>query len=578
VNLRKRLEKILSRALQEAGAPAGAPAILGPSRRPELGDYQANGAMAAAKKARLDPRQLASEAAAGLEKVPEISTAAVAGPGFINVRLDDSWLAQLLSQSLDDPRLGVEKVSDPQTVVVDYSHPNLAKEMHVGHLRSTIIGDALVRTLEFLGHRVIRHNHVGDWGTQFGMLLAYLDQLREEATRDLPGELADLERFYREAKGRFDADAAFAAQAREYVVRLQGGDEHCLAAWRSFIGESLRHCEEIYRGLGITLQEKDVVPESFYNDELPRVIEDLEEAGLVTVSDGALCVFLDEFAGKDGTPVPALVRKSDGGYLYATTDLAAVRHRAENLQASRILYVVDARQSLHLQQVFAIARAAGFCPDGCSLEHLAFGTMMGSDGKPFKTREGGTIKLISLIREARERAYRLVSQKNPDLPEAQRRRIAHVVGIGALKYADLSQNRNSDYVFNWDRMLSLEGNTAPYMQYAYARVKSIFRRGGIVEAELNGPIRIETPEERRLGLALGRFEETIALVARDGLPHLLCSYLYELAGLFMSFYEACPVLKSPEPQRSSRLCLSLLVARTIQTGLGLLGIETIETM
>jgi len=579
MNIRAYLEEQVEAALREAGAPPGTSAQLGPSRRPELGDYQANGAMAAAARAGLKPRELAGRAAETLATLPALAEAAVAGPGFINLRLREDWLAEILTDALPDPRLGVTPAASPRTVVVDYSHPNLAKEMHVGHLRSTIIGDAVVRVLEFLGHRVIRHNHVGDWGTQFGMLIAHLDSSGAGSSASGGIELADLEEFYRAARVRFDSEPAFADLARDYVVRLQTGDAHCRQIWRRFIAESLRHCEEIYRELNVTLRPEDVVPESFYNPDLPRVIADLEKHGLITVSQGALCVFLDGFKGKDGQPLPALVRKSDGGYLYATTDLAAIRYRAGELKADRILYIVDTRQSLHLAQVFAIARAAGFCPPACSLEHHPFGTMLGADGKPFRTREGGTIKLTSLITEAGERAYLLVTEKNPQLPESERRRIARAVGVGALKYGDLAQNRTSDYVFTWDKMLALDGNTAPYMQYAYARIKSIFRRGEIREEDLQkAAVNLAAARERSLGLALARFEEVLAQVGEDCFPSFLCCYLYDLAGEFMAFYESCPVLKTEGAERLSRLALCLLAAKTIRTGLGLLGIETVEQM
>ncbi|MCD6303343.1 MAG: arginine--tRNA ligase, partial [Planctomycetes bacterium] len=521
----------------------------------------------------------------------------VAGPGFINVRIRDEWLSRELTRRLSDDRLGAEPAGGGEKVVVDYSAPNLAKEMHVGHLRSTIIGDCLARVLELLGHRVIRQNHVGDWGTQFGMLTAYLDRRLGEAgphggspaeagQADRPDDtgrrlaIPDMEEFYRQAKRLFDTDADFAASARRYVVRLQGGDERVLELWRSVREQSLAHCRQIYSRLGVELGEEDVRGESAYNDDLPEVVEELRSAGLLAESQGALCVFLDEFKGKDGRPLPLLVRKSGGGYLYATTDLAAIRYRVRHLGARRILYVVDARQSLHFRQVFAVARRAGFAPADVSLEHVAFGTMMGPDGRPFRTRDGGTVKLADLLDEAEQRAYALVGDKSPQLPEDDRRRIARAVGIGAVKYADLSQNRMSDYVFSWDKMLSLEGNTAPYMQYAYARVRSIFRKAGSDASELaGGDIRLSAPAERKLALNIARFPETVDAVARECLPNLLCAYLYDLAGAFMGFYESCPVLQAPDaPTREGRLALCELTARTMRTGLGLLGIEVVEQM
>lgn len=578
MTLRNLLETRLAQALQKAGAPADAPPMLGPATRPEFGDYQGNGVMGAAKKMGLKPRQLAEQVAAVLDLEDIAEKVEIAGPGFINITLKNEWLASHLGQVLADQRLGVATAACPQTVVVDYSHPNLAKEMHIGHLRSTAIGDAIVRILEFLGHRVIRHNHVGDWGTQFGMLIAYLDHLEREGREDLSGKLADLEEFYRAAKQRFDEDGDFARTSREYVVKLQGGDAHCRQVWERFIDESLHHCEQVYARLGVTLKREDVRAESAYNDDLPQVIEDLDQKGLLRESQGARCVFLEEFRNKEGEITPVLVQKSDGGYLYATTDLAAVRHRAVELKANRVLYIVDTRQSFHLRQIFAVARAAGFAPAHCSLEHHPFGTILGKDGKPFRTREGGVVKLMAVLDEAEERAFALVSEKSPELPEEERRHIARVVGIGSVKYADLSLNRTTDYVFDWDKMLALDGNTAPYLLYSYARVQSIFRRSGLEEQGSQAGLRLVEAAERNLALKLAQFAETVESVARECLPNLMCNFLYELAETFMRFYESCPVLKAEEPTRSSRLLLCQGTARTIRTGLGLLGIETVERM
>ena len=578
MTIRQFLEQRLAAAMEAAGAPAGTAAMVGLSTRPEFGDYQCNGVMAAAKQLRTNPRALAQAVLEAAQLEDAAASLEVAGPGFINIRLRSDWLARRLEQALGDQRLGVERVAAAQTVVVDYSHPNLAKEMHVGHLRTTIIGDALVRVLEFLGHRVIRHNHVGDWGTQFGMLIAHMDSLEPTAATDLGRRLADLEQFYREAKARFDNEPGFADTARQYVVRLQAGDPHCLAAWQRYIAESLRHCEQVYERLGVTLSRGDVRPESAYNDDLPLIIDDLQAQGLLSTSEGAQCVFLEQFRGKDGQITPAIVRKSDGGYLYATTDLAAVRYRARQLGADRILYVVDARQTLHLQQVFAVARAAGFAPDSCALEHHAFGMMLGEDGKPFRTRAGGTVKLLELLDEAERRALELVHSKSPELSPQEQRQIAQTVGIGSVKYADLSLNRTTDYVFSWDRMLSFDGNTAPYLLYSFVRVRSIFRRGQLEEDERGGRIALEAPAEQALGLSLARFADAVEAVARDCLPNLLCGYLYELAESFMRFYESCPVLKSDGPTRDSRLRLCLLTARTIERGLDLLGIQTVDRM
>ncbi len=578
MNLRNELDKRFRQAFLAAGAPEDADALVAPAARPEFGDYQANGAMPAAKRMKTNPRELAEQVIGEVDLADLAASVEVAGPGFINISLRDDWLAGELTRRVGDAGLGLDAPRDPQTVVVDYSAPNLAKEMHVGHLRSTIIGDALARTLAALGHDVIRQNHVGDWGTQFGMLVAYLKEAR---AAEAGADLEDLEEFYRQAKRRFDEDAAFADAARAEVVGLQGGRAETLKMWRGFREISLSHCRAVYDVLGVSLADADVRGESAYNDDLARVVADLDAAGMLTESRGARCVFLDEFTGKDGEPLPVIVQKTGGGFLYATTDLAALRYRAKDLGADRVLYVVDARQSLHFQQVFAVARKAGFVGEDCSLEHVPFGTMLGPDGKPFKTREGGAVKLMDLLAEAERRAYRLVTDKSPDLPEDRRNEIARAVGVGAVKYADLSQNRTSDYVFDWDRMLSLEGNTAPYMQYAYARVRSIFRKArdaGLTVAD-DAPIALGHPAERTLALKLARYPETVAAVARECQPNLLCTYLYDLAGAYMGFYESCPVLKAGDDAvAASRLALCRLTAETVRAGLGLLGIETIERM
>ena len=575
--IREQLEARIAAALVAAGAPDGSKALVGAATRPEFGDYQANGVMAVAKGLKKNPRELAAAVLERLDLSDVAESVDIAGPGFINVKLKSTWLDAQLNGALADERLGVPQAESAQKIVIDYSHPNLAKEMHVGHLRTTIIGDAIARVLEFCGHEVIRHNHVGDWGTQFGMLIAYMDRLEAEG-EDPSSELADLEAFYQSARRLFDGDEAFANTAREYVVRLQSGDAHVRAMWQRFIDESLRHCQEVYDALGVTLRREDVRAESDYNDDLPRVIEDLRSKELLRESDGAQCVFLEEFKSKEGEITPVIVQKSDGGYLYATTDLSAVRYRAGELEADRVLYIVDARQMLHLRQVFAVSRAAGYAPESCSLEHHAFGTMLGDDGKPFKTRTGGTVKLMDLLREAQERAFALVGEKDPDLSEEERREVARVVGIGSVKYADLSLNRTTDYIFSWDKMLSFEGNTAPYLQYSYARVKSIFRRAEIDESELGGRIEIAEPAEQALAVKIVQFGEVVDAVARECYPNALSNYLYELAELYMKFYEHCPVLKSEESVRESRLLLCQMTARTIARGLDLLGISTVERM
>jgi arginyl-tRNA synthetase len=533
--------------------------------------------MGAAKAKKMNPRQLAEQVIAVLDLSGIASKVEIAGPGFINITLAPEFLAQRLAAALDRADLGVPQLP-ADTVVVDYSSPNLAKEMHVGHLRSTIIGDALARVLRFLGQRVIAQNHVGDWGTQFGMLTAFLIETEQTGAGGESGlALNDLEDFYRRAKLRFDEDAAFADRARDYVVKLQGGDAQVNALWKRFLDVSLHHCEAVYEKLGVSLTRADVRGESAYNADLPVVVKDLQAKGLAVESQGAQVVFLDEFKGKEGEPAAYIVQKQDGGYLYATTDLAAVRYRVGTLHAKRVLYVVDARQSLHFQQLFTLSRKAGYAPESAQLEHVGFGVMLGEDGKPFKTRSGGTVKLVELLDESQERAFAVVSEKNPDLPEAQRRQIARTVGIGAVKYADLSKNRNSDYVFSWDTMLSFEGNTAPYLQYAYTRVAGVFRKA-LEEGATGGAIVLQDNAERLLALELARFGDAVHGVARETMPHFLTSYLYNLATQFMRFYEACPVMKSEGELRASRLTLCRLTADTMKAGLGLLGIDVLEAM
>jgi len=575
MNLKKLLDSRISQALTKVSDLPDCDALINYAREEKFGDYQANGVMGLAKKLKRNPREIGEEVIAAMDLGDIADKIELAGPGFINIFISPEYLSARLNELLNTDSLA-DKTSSPQTVVIDYSSPNLAKEMHVGHLRGTIIGDALTRVFEYLGHKVIRQNHFGDWGTQFGMLITWMQELKDKET-NLGNELADLEVFYRHAKEKFDSDPEFAKASRDNVVRLQAGDEECLALWQDFIKVSVSHCQNLYEKLGITLGADDIRPESFYNDKLAGVIQTLEEKQLLTESDGARCVFLDEFTNKEGDPLPTIIQKSDGGYLYATTDLAAIEYRNHKLHANRILYVVDARQSLHFQQVFRVAELAGFTTGQCSLEHLSYGTMMGSDGKPFKTRTGGTVKLMDLMEESVRRALDVVTEKNPDLEEAERQNIAGIVGIAAIKYFELSKNRNSDYIFDWDTMLSFDGNTAPYLLYAYARIRSIFRKQ---EAQSGQTYHIQIHEkaEKVLALKLLQFSEVIEQVAQDCFPNQLCLYLYELAGIYMHFYEVCPVLKAEPEIRNSRLGFCHLTASTISQGLDLLGINTLEQM
>jgi arginyl-tRNA synthetase len=570
------LSALLNSRVDAALIAAGcvdAPANVQTAVRPEFGDYQANGVMTAAKVRRMNPRTLAQEVVERLDLTGIASKIEVAGPGFINIVIAPEYLAQWMRSALGRADLAVPAATR-QRVVIDYSSPNLAKEMHVGHLRSTIIGDSLARVLRFLGHDVIPQNHVGDWGTQFGMLTAYMVDAEQGGEADFV--LSDLEAFYKRSKQRFDEDPEFAGRSRDYVVKLQRGEPRVLQLWKRFVDVSVGHCEDIYRALGVDLSRADVHGESAYNDDLDVVVTDLKARGMAVTSDGAQVVFLDEFKNKNGEPAAYIVQKRDGGYLYPTSDLAAIRYRVGALKADRILYVVDARQSLHFQQLFALSRMAGYAPDNVVLEHVEFGTVLGADGKPFKTRSGDTVKLADLLAEAVRRALALVTEKNPGLPEAARMVIADAVGIGAVKYSDLSKNRKSDYVFDWNGMLSFDGNTAPYLQYAYARIRSIFRRAEDWSA--SAPMELTHAAERHLALQLVRFSDAVHAVARDSMPHHLGGYLYDLATRFMRFYEECPILRSEGVARTSRLQLCRLTADTLRTGLWLLGIEVLETM
>ena len=637
MNLYQTVEREAQAAFAAAGI-ADSPVVLQPTKNAEHGDFQINGVMGAAKKAKQNPRELAQKVAEALAGNAVIESAEVAGPGFINLRLRPEFLAQNIQTALNDARFGIAKTDKPQTVVIDYSSPNLAKEMHVGHLRSSIIGDSISRVLEFMGNTVIRQNHVGDWGTQFGMLVAYLvEQQKDNAAF----ELADLEQFYRAAKVRFDEDPAFADTAREYVVKLQGGDETVLALWKQFVDISLSHAQAVYDTLGLKLRPEDVAGESTYNNDLQPVVDDLAQKGLAVEDDGAKVVFLDEFKNKEGEPAAFIVQKQGGGFLYASTDLACLRYRVGTLHADRLLYVVDHRQALHFEQLFTTSRKAGYLPEDVKAEFIGFGTMMGKDGKPFKTRSGDTVKLVDLLDEAINRAEQVVKEKNlkwqltteledglkkissltnsdnlknklkynlenkkleitlendvvyhlpidkidkivrgaeeyTDTALSDAEKIARVVGIGAVKYADLSKNRTSDYVFDWDAMLSFEGNTAPYLQYAYTRVQSVFRKAG--EWDATAPTVLTEPLEKQLAAELLKFEDVLQSVADTAYPHYLAAYLYQIATLFSRFYEACPILKSEGATRNSRLQLAKLTGDTLKQGLELLGIDVLDVM
>ena len=558
-----------------------------PSQNAAFGDYQCNAAMGLAKRAadagggKPNPRATAEKIIAALDLGPMAQEISIAGPGFINVRLSPQWVAQQLLTNANEPALGVETASAPVRTVVDYSGPNVAKQMHVGHLRSTIIGDAIARVLEFQGHEVLRQNHIGDWGTQFGMLIAHLKSgagnAPEHEASATPHHIEDLEAFYREAKERFDNEPTFQDEARATVVRLQGGGEDELKLWRTIVDETRLHYQPVYERLGAGLLQEHERGESFYNAFLADVVRDLKDANVAQPSEGAVAIFSEGFGA------PLLIEKTGGGYLYATTDLAAIRFRVKELGAHRLIYVHDSRQAQHFAQVFDAAKRAGWADD-VSLEFAPFGTMLGDDGKPFKTRTGGTVKLKDLLDEAEERAFALVTKRKPDIPEMQRREIARTVGIGAVKYADLSKDRSGDYLFSWDKMIAFEGNTGPYLQYVYTRAQSVLRNaeaqfpGSTKFRYANSEFRLDAPHEIALAKHLLRFNEVIDIMGRELRPHYLCTYLYDLAGAFSSFYENCPVLLSQGDTRTSRLQLCDATSRTMQKGLALLGIAVMEQM
>jgi len=563
--------RVLLQRLQAAfdTVSVGADPVLRPSDR---ADYQANGALALAKEVGRSPQEVAREVVAAAQLGDVCATVEISGPGFINLTLSDGFVADRVADLGADERLGVPAAEQPQTMVIDYSSPNVAKEMHVGHLRSTVIGDALARLLTFLGHNVLRENHIGDWGTPFGMLIEQL--LDADVSADAESfSVQDLNEFYAQARAHFDSDPAFADRCRQRVVLLQGGDPETLRLWGIFVAESLRHNEDVYRMLGVLLTPDDVVGESFYNPLLPVVVDELGARGLLVEDDGALCVFPPGFENRQGEPLPLIVRKSDEGYGYPATDLACIRDRTGRRHATTLVYVVGAEQSLHFQLVFAVGALAGYLPEGASAVHVAFGLVLGTDGKKLASRSGGSERLLDLLTEAVDRATAAIAARPSDLDAARRADVARALGIGAVKYADLSTERTRPYVFDWDRMLATDGNTGPYLQYAHARIRSIFRR-----AEVGPPPRGVTPHlgepaERALGMQLIGFADAIATAAELYSPAKLCAYLFELAQVFTTFYESCRVLVEDEGVRTSRLAICDLTARVLELGLSLLGME-----
>jgi arginyl-tRNA synthetase len=580
-HLREKLKQALGKAFGDEYADTDP--ILVPASNPKFGDFQANMALSLAKKLAQKPRDIAQQVVDNLDVSDICEKPEIAGPGFINLRLQTSYLEAQLNLIQTDARLGVPTAKQPKREVVDFSSPNIAKEMHVGHLRSTIIGDAIARILEFRGHDVIRLNHVGDWGTQFGMLITYLREVSPSALTTANAlEIGDLVNFYKQAKKRFDEDDEFQEKSRNEVVKLQAGAEDTIRAWKLLCEQSRKEFQVIYDLLDIKVEERG---ESFYNPLLPEVVEDLDKAGLLEESDGAKVVFLEGFKNREGEPLPLIVQKSDGGYNYATTDLAALRYRIQKDEAKRLIYVTDAGQANHFASVFQVANRANWIPEDVEIVHVPFGLVLGEDGKKLKTRSGETVRLRDLLDEAVSRCRedletRLKEEEGREETEDFIANVAKVVGISAVKYADLSQNRTGNYKFSFDKMLALKGNTAPYMLYAYARTQSISRKGDIDYDNLGENIKIILKEEAELTLAkhILQLDEVVAEVEQELLPNRLCEYLYQLSEKFNQFFENCPVLKSEEPIKTSRLALCDLTARTLKLGLNLLGIEVLERM
>ena len=570
------VEELLSRRLAPAFDAVAGESVSPAVRRSQHADFQADGALALGRKLGISPREAAEQVLRQADLSDLCSRVEVTGPGFISLTLADEVLGGLVAEIAGDDRLGSPLTDAPETVTVDYSAPNAAKEMHVGHLRSTIIGDAVVRILHWRGHNVIRQNHIGEWGTPFGMLIEHLIDIGEtEAAQELA--VGDLNRFYQAARKKFDADDAFKDRARARVVLLQSGDPATLRLWEILVTESKAYFLTVYDRLGVLLNEQDFFGESFYNDQLQSVVDELDRLGLLRLSDGALCVFPAGFKNRQGEPLPLIVQKTDGGFGYAATDLATIRRRLRVLGATRLLYVVGLPQRQHLEMIFETAREAGWLVPPARAEHVGHGSILGEDGKILRTRAGASVKLIDLLDEAIARATAIVAEKNPALDEQARAHVAQAVGIGAVKYADLSTQRSKDYVFDYDRMLSFEGNTAPYLQYAHARICSIFRRSGLEPPDAKHVI-VAEPAERELAIELLAFAGVVTEAARDLECHRLAQYLYGLASAFTDFYERCPVLRAEGEVRASRLVLCDLTARTLKLGLGLLGIAAPDQM
>lgn len=576
MNIQNLISIDIKKALINSGAPKNCDPLIFRTVNLNISDYQSNAAMKIAKVLKLDPYQFAKNVILKIKNSNMYHTIKIAKPGFINIILNRDWLSKKLEIALYSDRLDINFVT-PQNIVVDYSSPNIAKEMHIGHLRSTIIGDATVRIIEFLGHNVIRSNHIGDWGTHFGMLIAYIHNDKKKSISKI--SLTDIEKLYQKAKIKYDLDPEFAKLSREYVVKLQNEDQYCQYLWKKLIDVTIKYNAKIYKKLNVTLKNKHIMGESSYKNMLPEVISDLKKKGIAVKNKGSLIVVLEKYKNRYGNPMGVVIQKKDGGYLYSIIDIACIKYRCEILKADKILYYTDSRQNQYLLQIWEIAKKAGYIPKNVKVEHHMFGMMLSDNKRPFQTRTGNTIKLSLLLDEAIKKAKKIIKQKNLDLSEEKIHELSNIIGIGAIKYADLSKNRITNYIFNWDEMLSFEGNTAPYIQYAYTRIMSIIKKSKTPPLSLKGDIILSKKFEIELALILLQFEEKITYAADKGTPHIICGYLYKLSGIFSNFYENCSILFSENTEISiSRLKLSLLTAKTIKLGLNLLGINTIDYM
>ncbi|ALD15201.1 arginyl-tRNA synthetase [Buchnera aphidicola (Aphis glycines)] len=580
MNIKYTIKKDIEQALIKIGLKNYYKPLIISKKKTEFGNYQVDNLMKIAHSNDIEPYILYEKILFFIQKKNIYKKMIFSYPGFINIFINENFLSEKLEELFVSSRLGIKRVDSKKTIVVDYSSPNIAKEMHIGHLRSTIIGDVTVRTLEFLGHNVIRANHIGDWGTQFGMLIAYLKYKKlEKKLQNNLISLREIERFYCKSKKKCDVDKNFEKESKKYVVKLQNGDQHCYSMWKKLITITMKYNYQIYEQLNVTLKKEHTMGESLYNKMLPDIIKDLKEKKIATEKNKAIIIFLNEFKNKLGEPMGVVVQKKDKAFLYSTTDIACLKYRYETLHANRIIYYTDSRQHQHLLQIWTIARKAHYIPQNLLLEHHTFGMMLSKNKRPFKTRDGNTIKLTALLDEAINRAKDLIYQKNPNLPKKKLIKLAKVIGISAVKYSDLSKNRNTNYIFDWDTMLTFEGNTSPYIQYAYTRIISILKKSTIPIHKISEKISLVKNSEIQLATKILEFEEIILIIEAKGIPHIMCNYLYELATYFSNFYENCSILFSKKIKtRKSRLKLSFLTAKTLKKGLNILGIKTLKKM